>query len=83
VVPGAAGRRGSPELSHSGGDSAGGWVEKVEGLTIDRFVAVDVWGSTGERPAAGAQGGWPRCGSVWQGSGLGGGAVALGKLGRP
>jgi hypothetical protein len=60
------------------GDSAGGWVEKVEGLTIDRFVAVDGWGSTCGRPADGAQGALPRRAGSGGCSGLGGAQVALG-----
>jgi hypothetical protein len=65
------------------GDSAGGWVEKVEGLTNSRFVAVDGWGSTGVRPATGSEGARPRNASVRLWSGLGGGAVGAGRLGRP
>jgi hypothetical protein len=78
VVPGAAGRRGSPELSHSGG----GWVEKEEEVTYDRFVASDGWWSTGGRPATGAQAAWPRNGSVRRGCGLGGGRGGPRKVGE-
>jgi hypothetical protein len=56
-----------------------GWVEKVEGLTIDRFVAVDGWGSTGGRPASGAQGGTAAAAFCPAVPGLAGGAVVLGK----
>jgi hypothetical protein len=58
-------------------------VEKVEGLTIDRFVVVDGWGSAGGRPATGGLGARPRNVSVRLWSGLGGGAVGAGRLGRP
>jgi hypothetical protein len=64
------------------GDSAGGGVEKVEEPTMDRFVASDGWGNAGDRPAGGAQGAWPRCSSVRRHSGLGGGTVGVGRLGR-
>jgi hypothetical protein len=62
---------------------AGEWVEKVEGLTNCRFEAEDGVGSAGERLAAGAQGGWPRCGTVRRGSGLGGSVGGVGTVGRP
>jgi hypothetical protein len=39
-------------------------VEKVEEVTRVRFLAADGWENTGERPAGGAQAGWPRCGST-------------------
>jgi hypothetical protein len=61
------------------GDSAGGGVEKVEGLTIDRFVAADGWGNAGERPAGGAQGALPWRPSAWRRSGLGGGCGGAGR----
>jgi hypothetical protein len=64
-------------------DSVGGWVGKVEGLTDSRFVAVDGWGSTGARPATGGQRAPPRNALVRLWSGLGGGAVGAGRLGRP
>jgi hypothetical protein len=59
------------------------WVEEVEEVTNRRFEAEDGVGSAGERPATGAQGGWPRCGTVRRGSGLGGGAGGVGTVGRP
>jgi hypothetical protein len=65
------------------GDSAGEGVEKVEGLIIDRFVATEVWGNIGGWPAGGAQGAWPRRCSVRRRSGLGGGTVGAGRLGKP
>jgi hypothetical protein len=70
VAPGRTGRRGSPELSHSGGGFGRGEVEKVEGPTMVRFVGAGRWESAGERPAAGAQAGWPRCAPVRQCCGL-------------
>jgi hypothetical protein len=60
-------------------DSAGEEVEKVEGLTIDRFVAVDRRRGAGGRPAGGAQGARPQNASVRRCSGLGEGAVVLGR----
>jgi hypothetical protein len=83
VVPRHGWRRGSPELGHSGGDLAGEGVEKGEGPTMDRFVTSDGWGNAGSRPAGGAQGAWPRRSSVRRRSGLGGGTVGTGRLGRP
>jgi hypothetical protein len=83
VVPGRTGRRGSAELSHSGGGFGRGWVGKVEGLTIDRFVAVDGWEIAGARPAGGAQAAWPRCGSVRRCSGLEDGCGGAGEVGEP
>jgi hypothetical protein len=44
--------------------SAGGWVEKEEEVTLDRFVAVDGRRGAGGRPADGAQAAWPRSASV-------------------
>jgi hypothetical protein len=61
------------------GDSAGEEVEKVEGLTIDRFVAVDRRRGAGGRPAGGAQGARPRNSLVRRCSGLGEEAVVLGR----
>jgi hypothetical protein len=61
------------------GDSAGEEVEKVEGLTIDRFVAVDRRRGAGGRPAGGAQGARPQNASVRRCSGLGEGAMVLGR----
>jgi hypothetical protein len=62
-------------------DSAGGGVEKEEEVTLDRFVAVEGWGSTGGWPATGAQGALQRragSGGLRSGSG---GAVVLGEWG--
>jgi hypothetical protein len=61
--------------------SAGGWVEKVEEVTNRRFEAEDGWESTGERPAAGAQGARPRRAWLRWCSSLGGGRLVLGGLG--
>jgi hypothetical protein len=81
VVPSHGWRRGLPELATLVADSAGEEVEKVEGLNIDRFVAADGWGNTGERPAGGAKGALPRRPSARWRSGLGGSAVVLGDSG--
>jgi hypothetical protein len=61
------------------GDSAAEEVEKVEGLTKDRFVALDRRRGAGGRPAGGAQGARSRNASVRRCSGLGEGAVVLGR----
>jgi hypothetical protein len=42
------------------GESAGGGVEKVEGLTLNWFVAADKRRGASNRPASGAQGAQPR-----------------------
>jgi hypothetical protein len=62
---------------------AGEWVEEVEGLTNRRFEAEDGVGSAGERPAGGAQAGWPQCAPVRQCCGLGGGRGGADELWRP
>jgi hypothetical protein len=64
------------------GVSAGGWVEKVEGVTRVRFVASNGWWSTGGRPAGGAQAGWPRSAPVRWCSGLGAGRGGAGEVGE-
>jgi hypothetical protein len=58
-------------------------VEKVEGLTIDRFVAADGQEIAGGRPAGGAQ--EPGRGAARSSGALAweAGAVVLGRLGRP
>jgi hypothetical protein len=78
-MDGGAARR---NLAIPVGDSAGEGVEKVEGLTIDRFVALEGWGKAGRWPAGGAQGARPRRPPVRRCSGLGVGAVGAGRLGR-
>jgi hypothetical protein len=60
----------------------GEWVEEVEGLTIDRFVAADGWKIACARPAGGAQEALPRCGLVRWGSGLGDGCGGAGEVGE-
>jgi hypothetical protein len=51
--------------------SVGEGVQKEEGLTRCRFVAAEGWGSTGSRPAGGAQGAWLRRAMLRRTSGLG------------
>jgi hypothetical protein len=59
---------------------AGEWVEEVEEVTNRRFEAEDGVGSVEERPAGGAQAGWPPCAPVRQCCGLGGGRGGAGEL---
>jgi hypothetical protein len=63
------------------GVSAGEGVEKVEGLTIDRFVASDDGENVGGWPAGGTQGAWPRRASLLRPPGLGWARVAWGDRG--
>jgi hypothetical protein len=60
----------------------GEWVEEVEGLSIDRFVAADGWKIACARSAGGAQEVLPRCGSVRWGSSLGDGCGGAGEVGE-
>jgi hypothetical protein len=65
------------------GFSAGEGVEKVEGLTIDRFVASDGGGNVGGWPADGAQGAWPWRAWLRRSPGLERARVAWGDPWRP
>jgi hypothetical protein len=63
------------------GESAREGVEKVEGLTIDRFVASDGGENAGGWPAGGTQGTWPRRAWLRRSPGLGRARVAWGDRG--
>jgi hypothetical protein len=61
-------------------DSPGGWGEKEEEVTLDRFAAGAGWEIAGERPAGGAQAAWPRSAPVRRCSSLGEEARVVGEV---
>jgi hypothetical protein len=73
---GSARRNWATPVAPMAGEGAG----KDEGLTNRRFVATSGWGSTGSRPAGGAQRAWPRRAFLRWSPGMGGGTGGTGRL---
>jgi hypothetical protein len=61
-------------------NSPGGWVEKEEEVTLDRFAAGVGWEIAGEQPAGAAQAAWPRSAPARRCSGLGEEARVVGEV---